>query len=101
MPTAETLVTTPRPKRYLDQLASHFEHGPGGARIQPQDAWDLQVDFGRATLCVSAHPDGLLVQVTAPDAQQLRQMQRRVASRLAQIGRRDGLIVTWDDAPNG
>lgn len=42
---------------------------------------------------------GLRLRAEAPDAETLDQIQRGVAGRLEQIGRRDGLVVHWSPAP--
>ena len=45
----EAFVDTDRAQRYVDQLAKHFVHQPGGILEQSQGDGQLLVDFGWGT----------------------------------------------------
>jgi len=94
----EAFVDTDRAQRYVDQLAKHFVHQPGGIRAQSQGDGQLLVDFGWGTCNMRPQPDGLLLRAEAPDAEKLGWIQRGVADRLVRIGRRDRLVVRWSAA---
>jgi hypothetical protein len=104
MSTAETSVPTLRASRYLVQLCEHLDqigrhsssaHGqPPHARVEWTDRHGvIELPTGRCTL--DATDDQLTVRVEADDPAELSRMQRLFADRLATIGRRDGLAVTW------
>ncbi|WP_165553212.1 DUF2218 domain-containing protein [Kribbella speibonae] len=98
MPALEAHLGTPRAERYLAQLTSHLSHGPGGLTVLSTSAEELVVDLGTATWSVRAAPAELLLRVEADDADELEQQSARVAHRVEQIARRDGLQVVWQQA---
>jgi hypothetical protein len=53
------------------------------------------IRFGRGRCTMRAGPGVLTLRAEADDKESLRQLQRRVADRLEQVGRRDQLAVTW------
>ena len=95
MAVVEARVQTSRAARYLEQLTSHFAHQPGGMKILSSAPDELLIDLGRATWLSRAEPDQLILQVEAADAALLGEFSAHVATRIEQIGRRDGLQVHW------
>jgi hypothetical protein len=95
MTKSEGRVLTGRADRYLDQLAKHFAHRPGGIQAQPDSDGSLLVDFGAATCRMRATADSLILYAEAAGAGELGGLQRRLTERLEQLGRRDGLAVNW------
>ncbi|MGW7683829.1 DUF2218 domain-containing protein [Kribbella sp. NPDC054772] len=98
MPVVEARLGTSRADRYLAQLTSHLSHRPGGLRVVSTSAEELVIDLGTATWSVRATPEQLILRVEADDAGALEQQSARVADRVEQIGRRDGLQVSWNPA---
>lgn len=114
MPSMEARVPTDRASRYLVQLCRHAEqmsrwrHGPpaghGGGReavavreVQWSEASGVvRFEEGEWTLCASG--DALLLRVDAVDQQALERLQRGIAVRVATVGRRDRLSVSWEPA---
>jgi hypothetical protein len=95
MTSSDALVATGRADRYLEQFASHFAHQPGGIQAQLDGDGRLVIDFGDATCSMRATVDGLLLHAEAARPEELGQLQRRLADRIEQIGRRDGIAVLW------
>ena len=95
MPAVEARLSTPRAERYLTQLTSHLSHEPGGLKVLSTSADELVIDLGTATWTIQATQAELLLRVDAADATALDQQSARVAHRVEQIARRDGLQVTW------
>jgi len=101
MPVSEAFVDTDRAQRYLAQLGKHLAHGPGGIRAELDGDRHLVAAVGAvgavgAGVCsMRADPLGLRLRAEAPDTETLDRIQRGVAGRLEQIGRRDGLVVHW------
>jgi hypothetical protein len=99
---AEARVATERSSRYLVQLCRHVNKvGRAHPQMQAHVDWSddhgvISFDRGRCTL--RADPGVLTLRAEAPDEQHLHQLQRRVADRLQQVGRRDRLTVTWTPA---
>jgi hypothetical protein len=98
MPVIEGYAETARAARYVEQLGSHFGHGPGGMKVLSRAPGELVVDLGGATWTLRADPSGLALRVEAADAGLLSQFSARVGERVEQIGRRDGLVVRWQPA---
>jgi hypothetical protein len=101
---AEAQVDTDRSARYLVQLCQHVDaitkrQPQMQARVEWSENHGL-IDFGWARCVLRAEPGVLRLRAEAADANSLRQIEQRVAERLRQVGRRDGLTVTWA-APNG
>ncbi|NUR94394.1 MAG: DUF2218 domain-containing protein [Kribbellaceae bacterium] len=95
MPAFEAHVETPRADRYLTQLTSHLSHGPGGLQVLSESADELVVDLGPATWTIRSSPEHLLLRLEADDPTTLQEQSSRVAQRVEQLGRRDGLRVVW------
>ncbi len=95
MAALEARLDTARADRYLAQLASHMAHGPGGLTVLSASAEELVVDLGTATWSVRAAPQELVLRIKANDVTELEQQSARVAHRVEQIARRDGLRVFW------
>lgn len=98
MPALRARVETPRAARYLTQLTSHLSHGPGGLQVLSESAGHLVVDLGTATWTIRSTPDHLILHVEADDPGALEQQSTRVAHRIEQLARRDGLAVRWESA---
>lgn len=95
MVTSEALVTTGRADRYLEQFAKHFAHQPGGIRARRDGDGRLVIDFGAATCAMQATGEGLKLRAEASGVEELGGLQARLAGRIEQIGRRDGITVRW------
>jgi hypothetical protein len=111
MPTAEALVETQHPARYLVQLGKHASkmskhrlhrprsHGDGGTLPQVQAAeWSetagtVNLSWGRWSM--QALPGTLRLHAEAADKENLRRITELVTGRLEKIGRRDQLTVHW------
>jgi hypothetical protein len=96
---AEARVLTDRSSRYLVQLCRHVSQlSQAHPQSQAQADWSDSrgvISFGSAQCTLSAEPGVLILYAEARDEVGLQQIERRVADRLEQIGRRDGLAVTW------
>jgi hypothetical protein len=75
-----------------------MSHGPGGLTVLSTSADELVVDLGTATWSVRAAPQELVLRLEAEDPAELDQQSARVAHRVEQIARRDGLQVVWQPA---
>jgi hypothetical protein len=98
MAMVEARVGTARAARYVEQLSSHFGHEPGGMKVLSSAPGELLIDLGEATWSIRAVDDELVLRLDAADADHLRATSAHVASRIEQIGRRDGLRVEWQPA---
>jgi hypothetical protein len=114
-PTAEALLETDRPTRYLVQLCRHAaamsgeghrartHAAPAHRRVRVEAEWSdtrgvLTFDpWGRCT--VEATATTLLLRVEAGGEEGLRRIQDVIAADLARFGRRDRLEVTWRRTP--
>jgi hypothetical protein len=92
---SEALVTTGRADRYLEQFAKHFDHQPGGIQARRDGDGRLVVDFGAATCTMQVTGEGLKLSAEAAEIEELGEVQARLAERIEQIGRRDGIAVRW------
>jgi hypothetical protein len=96
---AEARVETERSARYLVQLCRHLSlvaHANPQMRVRvdwSDDRGVISLGWGRCTL--RADPGVLTLVAEAADEAGLRQIERRIADRLEQIGRRDQLTVAW------
>jgi len=96
MPASEAHIKTTRAARYVEQLASHFSHEPGGMKLLSSAPGELLIDLGgQATWSLRATDHELVLRLEAPDATGLQELGPHVATRIEQIGRRDGLVVHW------
>jgi hypothetical protein len=96
---AEAAVSTDRASRYLGQLCQHLQaiaqaHPQMPVRVEWSNDTGL-ITLGGARCALQADPDALTLRAEAPDEQSLVEIERRLAERLEQIGRRDQLTVTW------
>ena len=96
---AEASVETERSGRYLVQLCQHVDaitqrHPQMRAHVEWSDDHGL-IDFGWARCALRAEPGVLWLRAEAPDEDSLHQIERQVAERLEQVGRRDRLTVAW------
>lgn len=119
MPAAQARIPTARAERYLTQLcahtsklsrmdrtrAAHLRHGHGEGNVDstPRHAessgTDGVIDFGWGRCTLHADHENLVLHAEADDQQRLQHIQDAIAQRLEQIGRHDGLTVTWRPAP--
>jgi len=113
MPIAEGHVTTSRADRYLGQLCEHLgqlshgaaRHGHGhsaGSSHEPPPVLHASADghrglivFGWGTCALLATDDELQLRLESADAGALERAREQIGQRIATIGRRDGLRVTW------
>jgi len=101
---AEASVETERSSRYLVQLCRHVELvAKANPRMRAHVEWSdeqgvIRLGLGRCTL--RADRGVLTLRAEAPDEESLYQLEERIAHRLAQVGRRDRLTVTWT-SPQG
>lgn len=110
MPIAEGHVTADRPERYLRQLCSHLgqmqhmRHPGGGGhgragmpRVEhvEQSEGRAVVRFADGVWTLEAGADRLRLRVDADDPAALDRLTNAIATRIAKIGRRDGLSVEW------
>jgi hypothetical protein len=96
---AEAAVTTDRASRYLGQVCQHLDaiaqaHPQMPVRVEWTEATGV-ITLGGARCTLQADADALTLRAEAPDEQSLAEIERRLAERLEQIGRRDQLTVTW------
>ncbi len=96
---AEATVATDRPSRYLVQLCRHIKlaaqtHPQMQAHVEWSDDRGL-ISFGLGRCTLRADPGVLTLRAEAPDEESLHRLERRIADRLEQVGRRDRLTVTW------
>jgi hypothetical protein len=96
---AEAAVATERPSRYLTQLCRHVKLATTvSRRTTARVEWHADrglIDMGWGRCTLRAERDALILRAEADTEQDLREIQRRVTDRVEQIGRRDGLTVTW------
>jgi hypothetical protein len=116
MPAAEAWAQTTDASRYLIRLCkhagkmrSHLGHRPGrhsdsGAPPEILNAeWSESSGFLILSLgrCILGATDGLLtIRVEASTPEDLARIQELITKRLEGFGRRDGLTVTWQPAPD-
>ncbi len=111
MLTAEALVQTPHPARYLVRLGRHASkltgrrlhrprsHGGDGTFPEVQHAeWSdtdgtVSLTWGQWTM--QAAPGTLRLRAEAADEENLRRIQELLTARLERFGRRDQLTVHW------
>jgi hypothetical protein len=110
MPEAAARIVTDRADRYIGQLCEHLGHLGRMAALHKGMPRMLDVEHGESGTFVrfdqgiwllEAAPEELVVRVRAEDAERLERLKSALASRLATIGRRDGLAVEWADQPAG
>jgi hypothetical protein len=98
MPSFEAFVETGRADRYVEQFSRHFGHRPGGMTARSDGDGQLLIDLGGGTCRMRAEPGRLALRVEGPDPAGLDAIKRKVAGRVEQIGRREGLVVRWQPA---
>ncbi|MGW4542067.1 DUF2218 domain-containing protein [Streptomyces chartreusis] len=94
MPSSLARVATDAAPRYAKQLASHF-----GRKIPVEETSDggHRLTFQNTDVVLEPRPEHLLIRVTAPDASTLATVRDVVGSHLERFGRRNELIVVWDE----
>jgi hypothetical protein len=97
MPSFEAVVDTSRAERYVEQFTNHFAHRPGGMGATPGDG-TLLIDLGGGTCRMQVDPRGLVLRVESADPSRLDEIKQRIAERVEQVGRREGLVVRWQAA---
>jgi hypothetical protein len=112
MLTAEAIVRTGHPERYLARLGKHASqmgqrqghHGPrrhGSGEVPPEvqhAGWSatdglVRLNWGQWTM--QAVPGALRLRAEAADEANLRRIQDLVTARLERFGRREQLKVNW------
>lgn len=110
MLTAEAVVQTADPGRYLDRLRMHADkmgthpghrprrHGSGMPPEIRHAEWSrtsgiVTLNWGQWT--VQATAGALRLRAEAADAQNLRRIQDMLTARLESFGRREHLTITW------
>lgn len=114
MLTAEAVIATEHPDRYLARLGNHaakmgngLGHRPrahGGGQPPPRvehAEWSatsgtVRLNCGRWTM--QAAPGRLRLRAEAADQASLRQIQDMLTTRLEKFGRREHLTITWQPA---
>ena len=114
MPTAEAIIRTQWPDRYLARLSKHASkmgqhlghrpraHGPGEAPPEILRAdWSgsegtVVLNWGQWTM--QAAPGVLTLRAEAADEANLRRIQGMLTTRLEKFGRREQLTVAWQPA---
>jgi hypothetical protein len=115
MVTAETRIDTDRPERYLAQICKHAAAmgGPGhrgrmhkGGHSQREEL-DVNAEWSDAHGTVTFTPGGtctltadgtvLTLRIEATDEESLRRIQEILTRDLDRFGRRDRLVVDWQD----
>jgi hypothetical protein len=111
MLTAEAVVQTPDPDRYLARLREHTgkmgthlghrprRHASGGMPPEMRHA-EWSANIGTVTMnwgqwTVQATAGTLSLRAEAADAENLRRIQDMLATRLEAFGRREHLMLTW------
>jgi hypothetical protein len=116
MPTAEAHIDTDRPERYLEQICRHAAAMGGGDHLAQmhqgghpeREGLDVHAEWSDARGAITFAPWGtcvleaggsvLTLQIDATDDASLRRIQDILAADLDRFGRRDGLVVTWQDS---
>ena len=114
MLTAEAVIQTGHPERYLARLGSHAAkmrqhpggrrraHGSGQTPLEMQHAeWSatrgtVRLNWGGWTM--RATPGTLTLRAEAADQASLQRIQDMLTTRLEKFGRREHLSVTWQPA---
>ena len=91
---AEALVRTPVPGRYLQQLCKHFQH----KRPVAFDERSGRIAFSAGDCRLEAGEGVLKLTVTAPDGAGLAQVQDVVARHLVRFAFREDLQFEWRPA---
>jgi hypothetical protein len=116
MLTAEARIDTDRPERYLAQICKHAAAmGAGGHRARmhggghpEREKLDVHAEWSEARGSVTFAPWGscaitadgrvLTLRVEAVDEASLGRIQDVLTKDLDRFGRRDGLVVNWQDS---
>lgn len=102
---AEAKIETERPGRYLVQLCQHINLvAQTHPQMRAQAEWSDDrgvINFGAGRCVLRADAGVLTLRAEAADADTLNELQQRIAGRLEQVGRRDGLTVTWGPHTRG
>lgn len=111
MLTAEAVIATKHPERYLARLGKHAAkmgsslghrpraHASGRARPEVRHAeWSatsgtVELNWGGWTM--QAAPGMLRLRAEAADTENLRRIQEMLTTRLENFGRRENLTITW------
>jgi hypothetical protein len=92
MQTMTGLMATDRPERYAKQLTSHWEaRGP----VTDEDGATVQRWTSGQVLRLTPAEDGLRIEVSVPDGEDLDRFAEVVKVHLERFGRRGELQVTW------
>lgn len=99
---AEARVMTEHSVQYLDRLCRHVTKA---AQVAPHMEAHVErsehhgsITLGTGRCSLRAEPGVLTLRAEAPDPENLRDLERRVANRLETFGSRDRLKVIWTRA---
>ncbi|WP_426955767.1 DUF2218 domain-containing protein [Muricoccus radiodurans] len=87
-------VATPQASRYLQQLCKHFQH----KRPVTFDAASGHIAFTIGDCHLTAADGALAMTATAPDVEQLAQLQDVIARHLVRFAFREDIPITWRPA---
>ena len=93
MPQSHARVATTRASRYLKQLCSHFDRK--AEATYDEHKGHTVFAFGECTMLAEA--ESLVIDVSAPDADQLARVKYVVGDHLERFAKRDGLSVDWTE----
>lgn len=100
---AEARGATERSSRYRVQLCRHLNlAAQAQSRMRSHVEWSDDrglINFGWGGCMLCADPGVLTLRAQAADRESLHELERRLADRLEQNGRRDHLTVTWTAVP--
>ena len=87
-------IATPRAERYLGQLCKHFQH----RRPVTFDVHAGQIAFSLGECRMEAQDGTLTLSLTAPDDEQMAQLQDVVARHLLRFAFREEMRIDWRSA---
>lgn len=88
---AHTEIPTTHASRYLQQLCKHFAH-----KLPVEfDPAEGKIPFGLGECRLAANDTRLRIDLTAPDAEQMPQLQDVVVRHLARFAFREELAIAW------
>jgi hypothetical protein len=84
-------VATPKASRYLQQLCKHFQH-KRPVTFDPQAG---EITFSIGVCRVNADEDTLTLALTAPDSDQMTQLEQIIARHLLRFAFREDMQIDW------
>lgn len=92
--TSKTAIPTEQASRYLQQLCKHFAHKLPVTFDEHQG----QISFSIGECRLKADGNALLIDLTAPTAEDMEQLKDVVIRHLVRFAFREELAVAWQDA---